>query len=147
RGVQRVSTGDFGYKILEHDLWGELVTLAESFNDMSMRLRAYEDQNLETITFERNKLKAILLSIADGVIVCDMQGKVVIINDAACGMLVFKPGDGEVISSLKEYITEKNRRCFEPIIVDFEKQCQENPAQLPQLLTHKLELPDKTFKV
>jgi two-component system sensor histidine kinase NblS len=147
RGVQRLSTGDFGYKILEHDLWGELVTLAESFNDMSMRLRAYEDQNLETITFERNKLKAILLSIADGVIVCDMQGKVVIINDSACGMLGFKSGDWAVNSSLKEYVTEENVRCFEPIIADFEKQYQETPTQLPQLLTHKLELPDKTLKV
>jgi two-component system sensor histidine kinase NblS len=147
RGVQRLSTGDFGYKILEHDLWGELVTLAESFNDMSMRLRAYEDQNLETITFERNKLKAILLSIADGVIVCDMQGKVVIINDAACGMLGFKSGDWAINTNLKDYVTEENERCFEPMIVDFEKQSQDKSAQLPQLLTHKLELPGKTLKV
>lgn len=147
RGVKRLSTGDFGYKIMEHDLWGELKTLAESFNDMSMRLRAYEEQNLETITFERNKLKAILLSIADGVVVCDMQAKVAIINDSACEMLGYKSSQWAIGSSLKEYITEDGTRCFEPIIEDFEKVIAEKPSSLPQLFTHKLEVPDTTLKV
>lgn len=147
RGVKRLSTGDFGYKIMEHDLWGELKTLAESFNDMSMRLRAYEEQNLETITFERNKLKAILLSIADGVVVCDMQAKVAIINDSACEMLGYKSSQWAIGSSLKEYITEDGTRCFEPIIEDFEKVIAEKPSSLPQLFIHKLEVPDTTLKV
>lgn len=146
RGVKRLSTGDFGYKILDTDLWGELKTLAQSFNDMSMRLRAYENQNLETITFERNKLKAILLSIADGVIVCETQGNVAIINDAACAMLGFKSSSWAIGTSLKNYVTEDNQPCFEPIIRDFEAQCADNPDQPPLLLTHKLEMPDKTFK-
>lgn len=148
RGVKRLSTGDFGYKILEHDLWGELKILAKSFNDMSMRLRAYENQNLETITFERNKLKAILLSIADGVIVCETQGKVAIINDAACLMLGFKSSDWAIGTNLREYTTEENQACFEPIIADFEAQTRDNASNpTPFLLTHKLEMPEKTFKV
>jgi two-component system sensor histidine kinase NblS len=147
RGVKRLSTGDFGYKILEHDLWGELKTLAESFNDMSMRLRAYEDQNLETITFERNKLKAILLSIADGVVVCDMQAKVAIINDAACDMLGYKSSEWALGSTLKDYTTENGTRCFEPIIADFEKVLTEKQAPLPPLFTHKLEVPGTTLKI
>lgn len=147
RGVKRLSTGDFGYKILEHDLWGDLKTLAESFNDMSMRLRAYEDQNLETITFERNKLKAILLSIADGVVVCDMQAKVAIINDSACDMLGYKSNQWAIGVNLKEYITEEGTRCFEPIIVDFQKVIEKDPKQVPQLFTHKLGTPEKTLKV
>jgi two-component system, OmpR family, sensor histidine kinase NblS len=147
RGVKRLSTGDFGYKILEHDLWGELKTLAESFNDMSMRLRAYEEQNLETITFERNKLKAILLSIADGVVVCDMQAKVAIINLSACDMLGYKSSQWAIGSSLKEYITEDGTRCFEPIIENFEKEYAEKSDALPQLFTHKLEMPERTMKV
>ena len=122
-------------------------TLAESFNDMSMRLRAYEEQNLETITFERNKLKAILLSIADGVVVCDMQAKVAIINDSACEMLGYKASQWAIGASLKEYITEEGARCFEPIIEDFETVYRENPDQVPQLFTHKLEMPDTTLKV
>lgn len=147
RGVKRLSTGDFGYKILEHDLWGELKTLAESFNDMSIRLRAYEDQNLETITFERNKLKAILLSIADGVVVCDMQAKVAIINDAACEMLGYKSSEWALGSTLKEYTTETGTRCFEPIIEDFEKVVADKQAPLPALFTHKLEMPGTALKI
>lgn len=147
RGVKRLSTGDFGYKILEHDLWGELKTLAESFNDMSMRLRTYEEQNLETITFERNKLKAILLSIADGVVVCDMQAKVAIINDSASEMLGYKSAQWAMGASLKEYITVDGTRCFEPIIEDFEQVYHEDPVHVPQLFTHKLEMPEKTLKV
>ncbi len=147
RGVKRLSTGDFGYKILEHDLWGELKTLAESFNDMSMRLRAYEDQNLETITFERNKLKAILLSIADGVVVCDMQAKVAIINDAACDMLGYKSSEWALGSNLKDYTTENGTRCFEPIIADFEKVLADKQAPLPPLFIHKLEVPGTTLKI
>ncbi|WP_303673144.1 ATP-binding protein [Vampirovibrio chlorellavorus] len=147
RGVKRLSTGDFGYKILEHDLWGELKTLAESFNDMSMRLRAYEDQNLETITFERNKLKAILLSIADGVVVCDMQAKVAIINDAACDMLGYKSSEWALGSNLKDYTTESGTRCFEPIIADFEKVLADKQTPLPPLFIHKLEVPGTTLKI
>lgn len=147
RGVKRLATGDFGYKILEHDLWGELKTLAESFNDMSVRLRTYEEQNLETITFERNKLKAILLSIADGVVVCDLQAKVAIINDSASGMLGYKSSQWAIGANLKEYITEDGTRCFEPIIADFEQVYQKNPDDVPQLFTHKLETPEKTLKV
>jgi two-component system sensor histidine kinase NblS len=157
RAVRRLSTGDFGYTILETDLWGELKELAKSFNDMSGRLRTYEEQNLETITFERNKLKAILLSLADGVIVCEISGNMTIINDAACAMLDFKSGDWAIGTNLKNYVTEDNTACFEPIIRDFEEQCREeglpvgasgNTAQAPPLLlTHKLEMPEKTFKV
>ncbi len=146
RGVKRLSTGDFGYKITEHDLWGELKTLAESFNDMSMRLRAYEDQNLETITFERNKLKAILLSIADGVVVCDNQGKIAIINDAACQMLGFKSSEWAIGTGLGDYMTEEGEKCFEPVMRDFEEQGRRNKDG-NLLMTCKIEVPDTAFKV
>jgi len=161
QAVRRLSTGDFGYKIIETDLWGELKELANSFNDMSGRLRRYEEQNVETITFERNKLKAILLSLADGVIVCDTNGKITIINDAASSMLGFKTGEWAIGTLLKSYVTEENVACFEPIISDFETQSRESKGStgveliggegsasgLPLLLAHKLEMPDKTFKV
>lgn len=146
RGVKRLSTGDFGYKITEHDLWGELKTLAESFNDMSMRLRAYEDQNLETITFERNKLKAILLSIADGVVVCDNQAKIGIINDAACQMLGFKSSEWAIGTNLRDYMTEEGEKCFEPVIQAFEEEGRtiQNASHL--LMTCKIEIPDTALK-
>lgn len=147
RGVKRLSTGDFGYKIIEHDLWGELRTLAESFNEMSMKLRIYEDQNLETITFERNKLKAILLSIVDGVIVCDNQGKLTIINDASCQMLGFKDSQWAIDTNIQDYVTTENKRCFEPVLEEFQILLKENNGHLPEGYATTVEMPEITIKV
>jgi PAS domain-containing protein len=133
RGVKRLSTGDFGYKISEHDLWGELKHLAESFNDMSMRLRAYEDQNLDTITFERNKLEAVLLSIADGVVVCDISGEAIIINEPACHMLGVKSSHVLIGTSIRDYVTVEDVKCFEPVLKAFEEICLEYHNRLPDI--------------
>ncbi|MEB3288017.1 MAG: ATP-binding protein [Vampirovibrionales bacterium] len=153
RGVKRLSTGDFGYKILENDLWGELKILATSFNDMSMRLRAYEDQNVETITFERNKLKAMLLSIADGVVVCDTQGKINIINDAACQLLGFKDSSWAIDTNIMDYSTIEGLKCFESVLKEYQEallQSQGHPAHLHMPASHfskTVELGKITLKV
>jgi two-component system, OmpR family, sensor histidine kinase NblS len=120
RGVKRLSSGDFGYKISENDLWGELRILAQSFNDMSARLRVYEAQNLDTITFERNKMEAVLLSIADGVVVCDNAGLVVMMNDSACQMLGVKTHHVLMGSAIKDYMTVDGKRCFAGLIQEFD---------------------------
>ena len=147
RGVKRLSTGDFGYKILAHDLWGELRTLAESFNDMSMRLRAYEDQNLETITFERNKLKGILLSIADGVVVCDTGGDITIINGAACQMLGYKNSEWAMGTNISDYVTTENIKCFSPLVSEFQALCKDHGGKLPEFFSKTVELPERAMKV
>lgn len=146
RGVKRLSTGDFGYRILDQDLWGELKVLARSFNDMSMRLRAYEDQNLDTITFERNKLKAILLSIADGVVVCDHSGKITIINDAACDLLGFKTSAWAISTNIREYVTVEGERCFDPLIDQFNQHLN-NPEAVLTDFSSTIEMPDIALKV
>lgn len=45
---------------------------------MSNRLHLYEEQNIEQLTLERNKLEAVLMSIANGVVVCDNNDNVVL---------------------------------------------------------------------
>ncbi|MDX2084070.1 MAG: ATP-binding protein [Candidatus Melainabacteria bacterium] len=125
RGVQRLSTGDFGYKIADGELWGELKVLAEAFNDMSERLRAYEDQNLDTLTFERNKLEAMLLSIADGVLVCDTAGVVSIVNQPACQMLGVGSPDVLMGAEIRDYVTIEGDRCFVPLLAAYEAKMAE----------------------
>lgn len=147
RGVKRLSTGDFGYRISDQDLWGELKHLAESFNDMSVRLRAYEDQNLDTITFERNKLQAVLLSIADGVIVCDISGEVIIINESACRMLGVKYRNMLIGTSIRDYVTVAGTKCFEPTLLEFEELCSEHQNRLPETFSRQVEMPDISIKV
>jgi two-component system sensor histidine kinase NblS len=147
RGVQRLSTGDFGYKISDSDLWGELKHLAESFNDMSVRLRAYEDQNLDTITYERNKLEAVLLSIADGVVVCDISGETIIINDSACDVLGIKTNRPLLGRSIKEYVTVDGTQCFVPLLQEFEELCKKYQNRLPEVFSRHVEMPNISLKV
>ncbi len=145
QGVKRLSTGDFGYRIPEEDLWGELKTLAESFNDMSLRLRAYEDQNLDTITFERNKMEAVLLSIADGTIVCNNDGEVSMINNSACKHLAIDSSDLMIGRNIREYVTTEGNKCFETVINEFEELMQEHDGVLPAVFTKQLDLPGITL--
>ena len=147
QGVQRLSTGDFGYKIQETDLWGELRTLAESFNDMSMRLRAYEDQNLDTITFERNKLKAVLLSIADGTIVCSNDGEVIIINDSACRHLAIESSELMTGRDIRDYVTTDGEPCLMPVITEFVDHVAQFQGHLPKPFSRQISLPDTTLNV
>jgi PAS domain S-box-containing protein len=147
RGVQHLSTGDFGYKINESDLWGELKQLAELFNDMSVRLRNYEDQNLDTITFERNKLEAVLLSIADGVVVCDMTGEMIIINESACAMLGAAHSRQLVGMPIQQYIAVDSSRPFETVINEFDKLCAEYHSKLPEAFSRQVTMPGLSIRV
>lgn len=155
RGVQRISSGEFGYRLPADELWGELGTLAEAFNDMSVRLRAYEDQNLDTITFERNKIEAVLLSIADGVIVCDLSGEIIIVNTSACRMLDIRQPEVLVGSRLQDYTTINQDKCFEPVLNDFFAFAKgQVPTggrpDIPQedtVFSRQISLPEVTFKV
>ena len=52
-----------------------------------MKLKNYEEQNVGSILLERNKLEAILMSIVNGVVVCDNNDNIVLINSAAERML------------------------------------------------------------
>ncbi|MEM0951993.1 MAG: ATP-binding protein [Cyanobacteria bacterium P01_H01_bin.74] len=155
QGVSRLSDGDFGHTINEKKLWGDLRLLASAFNAMSGKLQSYQVQNLDTITFERNKLKTILLSIADGVVVCNTQANITLINDAACTILGYKSSDWAINTSLKDYTTVNSVRCFQSIIKAFEKEhpaAEENAkkketSNSAQLLTHRVEMPEKTLKL
>jgi two-component system, OmpR family, sensor histidine kinase NblS len=148
KGVKRLSDGDFGYIIPEEVLWGDLKLLARSFNNMSSRLSTFEAQNLETITFERNKLKTILLSIADGVVVCDLNAEIAIINTAACEMLGYKSSSWAIGCSLKDYTTVEGVKCFQSVIEAFEQERNTKTSDdIAQLLTHRLKIPERTIKL
>ena len=61
----------------------ELAELAVSLNETAARLK----QTIETITSQRNRLEAVLASMAEGVIAVDSEGHVVSVNKAAAGLL------------------------------------------------------------
>ena len=86
-GVKKISSGEFGYKLQPNDLWGEIKLLFDEFNKMSVKLREYEEKNIDELTYEKNKLESVLMSIANGVIVCDNFDRVILLNNVGSTML------------------------------------------------------------
>ena len=117
-GVRKISGGNFGYKIEGENVSNEVQELFDSFNDMSARLHIYEEQNIEQLTLERNKLEAVLMSIANGVVVCDNNDNVVLVNNHAQTLLEV---DEEQIlnTTIQNYIDTEGNYCFKEKIEEF----------------------------
>lgn len=119
-GVRRISSGEFGYRLTSRDLWGEIKELFEAFNNMSVRLRQYEDKNIDEMTYERNKLEAVLMSIANGVVVCDNFDKIVLVNNAALRMLDMKAQEA-MQAKIQNYCDTNGKLCFKDLIDQFKE--------------------------
>lgn len=90
RGASQIAAGRFGEQILSQRAGREIDQVVNAFNVMSKRLQQYDKQNVDSLMAERNKyisernkLELVLMSIADGVVVCDRDNKVQIVNAAA----------------------------------------------------------------
>ncbi len=142
-GVKRISSGEFGYKIKSKDLWGDIKRLFESFNNMSVKLRQYEEKNIDQLTYERNKLEAVLMSIANGVIVCDKTDTVVLANNAALDMLKTKAK--EIISSrITDFYDSNGEMCFTSKVKEFKDTPYEGVE--PQNLECQITIEQKILK-
>ena len=110
-GVKEISSGKFGTVLDYKQASGEIKELFSAFNDMSKRLHAYEEQNVDQLTIERNKLEAVLMSIANGVVVCDNYDKISIVNPAAQKILSATSMD-LVGTSIQNYCDTNGELCF-----------------------------------
>ncbi len=139
KGVRKISTGEFGYK-LEHEHAGSKVReLFNSFNSMSNKLLVYEEQNIEQLTLERNKLEAILMSIANGVVVCDNFDNIVLVNEHAQNLLGI---DAEI--KIQEYADTSGNLCFKDKIEEF----KDTPLSLMESkpLEFNIKVDERTIK-
>ena len=117
-GVHKISSGNFGYKITGENVSNEVQELFDSFNDMSARLHIYEEQNIEQLTLERNKLESVLMSIANGVVVCDNNDNVVLVNSHAKTLLELE--EGQLINTpIQKYIDTEGNYCFKDKIEEY----------------------------
>lgn len=129
-GVQKISSGEFGYKIEAKEVSEEVQQLFDSFNDMSARLNIYEEQNIEQLTLERNKLEAVLMSIANGVVVCDNNDTVVLINSHAKELLELED-DQLLNSNIQQYVDTEGDYCFQEKIEEYKKLSLEEKSSKP----------------
>lgn len=129
-GVKRISSGEFGYKIEGKDVSNEVQDLFDAFNDMSARLNIYEEQNIEQLTLERNKLEAVLLSIANGVVVCDNNDNVVLVNNHAKELLELD-GDQLLNTNIQNYVDTEGEYCFNEKIEEYKNLSMEEKSSKP----------------
>lgn len=117
-GVNKISSGEFGYKIQGKGVSAEVEELFNAFNDMSTRLHLYEKQNVEHSALEKNKLEAILMSIANGVVVCDNFDNVVLVNNQAQRLLDIS--ERELLKTkIQLYCDADGNLCFKDKIEQF----------------------------
>jgi len=117
-GVKEIEEGKFGTVLNYNQASGEIKELFDAFNDMSKKLHNYEEQNIDQLTLERNKLEAVLMSIANGVVVCDNYDKITLLNSAAQKIL---NGTTEEIlnTSIQNYCDSTGELCFKDKIAEF----------------------------
>ena len=119
-GVSKISSGEFGYRIESKEVSEEVQELFNAFNDMSIRLNVYEEQNIEQLTLERNKLEAVLMSIANGVVVCDNNDNVVLINNHAKELLELED-DQLLNTNIQQYVDTEGEFCFAEKINEYKQ--------------------------
>jgi two-component system, OmpR family, phosphate regulon sensor histidine kinase PhoR len=85
RASKEISTGQLGQRITVATK-DEIGQLARAFNEMSANLKT----TLDTVSSEKNTLASILNNMADGVIMTDVSGDIIMANRAAGRILGFK---------------------------------------------------------
>ena len=96
----------------------EVKELYNAFNDMSEKLSRYNEQTIESLTFERNKLESVLMSIVNGVVVCDNHDKVIMVNNHAKKLL--EVNEDEIVGTqIQQFCDTSGELCFAEKISEF----------------------------
>ena len=131
QGVKKISTGEFGYKIDDKNVDNEVKELYNAFNDMSEKLSRYNEQTIESLTFERNKLESVLMSIVNGVVVCDNHDKVIMVNNHAKKLLEVNEED-ILNTQIQQFCDSSGEFCFSEKIAEFkDTPIEEDGAPVP----------------
>lgn len=80
--VHQIGRGRLDLKI-DVQTQDEIGELSREFNKMTERLRKFEEMNIEKILLEKQKSEAIVESISDAIIVCDVENTVQHMNATA----------------------------------------------------------------
>ncbi len=84
--IKRVSEGDYEQQIpVDSDT--ELGNLSKAFNIMSVKLKEFEESNLEQIKAQKTRIETIIKSINDGLVILNEDKDVILANNAASVIL------------------------------------------------------------
>ena len=142
QGVKKISSGEFGYMLDDRDVDKEIKELYSAFNDMSERLSKYNEQTIESLTFERNKLESVLMSIVNGVVVCDNHDKVIMVNNYAKRLLEVEEED-ILNTQIQQFCDSSGEFCFADKIAQF----KDTPLDEDGTPIHfNIQIEDRTLK-
>ncbi len=82
RGVREITGGNFESRI-SLPMSGEMGELLSGFNNMAAQLEAYDAANIEELTAAQIKQQSLIATMADGAILLDEEGKIVLVNPTA----------------------------------------------------------------
>ncbi len=82
RGVREIATGNFKSRI-SIPMSGELAELLDGFNAMAAQLEDYDNANIEELRAAQVKQQSLIATMADGALLLDEEGKIVLVNPTA----------------------------------------------------------------
>lgn len=105
KSATEIARGNFSHEIKVSSS-DEIGRLARLFNYMTTELRRLDNMNLAQIIAERNKTQTIIKNIADGVVVTDPRGRVLLLNASAEKWLGLREKDA-LQKPLANFISEE----------------------------------------
>ena len=82
QGVRQVAKGNFETR-LSLPVGGELGELLGGFNTMASQLEVYKAANIEELTAAQVKQQSLIATMADGAVLLDAEGAIVLVNPTA----------------------------------------------------------------
>ncbi len=82
KGVREIARGNFKSRI-SLPMSGELAELLNGFNAMASQLENYDAANIEELRAAQVKQQSLIATMADGAILLDEEGKIVLVNPTA----------------------------------------------------------------
>ena len=84
--IKLVADGDYEQQIpVDSDT--ELGNLSKAFNVMSVKLKEFEESNLEELKAQKTRIETIIKSMNDGLVILNESKYVILANDAASQIL------------------------------------------------------------
>ena len=81
-GVREIAKGNFKSRV-DLPMSGELGELLTGFNAMASRLEDYDAENIEELKAAQVKQQSLIATMADGALLLDEQGNIVLVNPTA----------------------------------------------------------------
>ncbi len=108
-GVREIAKGNFKSRV-DLPISGELGELLTGFNAMASRLEEYDAANIEELKAAQVKQQSLIATMADGALLLDEQGNIVLVNPTARRLFRWEGRNLEgqnLLNQLPEYLVKE----------------------------------------